>query len=75
MGVLLSADPAEALPASRPGLTLNMLAEGRAKMAYRSTAGADFYEPSGSTREFDQDDGLQRREAADEAPGWSHTRE
>lgn len=43
-----------ALPASRPGLTLNVLAEGPRAMAYRTTAAADFAEAAGTTHEFDQ---------------------
>jgi len=42
------------LPASRPGLTLNVLAEGPRAMAYRTTATATFAEPAGTTHEFDQ---------------------
>jgi quercetin dioxygenase-like cupin family protein len=42
------------LPASRPGMTLNVLAEGPRAMAYRSTALATFAEPAGTTHEFDQ---------------------
>ena len=42
------------LPASRPGLTLNVLAEGPRAMAYRITAAADFAEAAGTTHEFDQ---------------------
>jgi hypothetical protein len=42
------------LPASRPGLTLNMLAEGPRAMAYRSTASATFAEPAGTKHDFDQ---------------------
>jgi hypothetical protein len=43
-----------ALPASRPGLTLNVLAEGPRAMAYRSTASATFAEPAGTKHDFDQ---------------------
>jgi quercetin dioxygenase-like cupin family protein len=42
------------LPASRPGLTLNVLAEGPRAMAYRSTASATFAEPAGTKHDFDQ---------------------
>jgi quercetin dioxygenase-like cupin family protein len=42
------------LPASRPGMTLNVLAEGPRAMAYRSTASATFAEPAGTTHDFDQ---------------------
>jgi quercetin dioxygenase-like cupin family protein len=43
-----------ALPASRPGLTLKMLAEGARATAYRATAATTFAEPAGSTHDFDQ---------------------
>ena len=43
-----------ALPASRPGLALNMLAEGPRAMAYRTTAAPDFQEAPGTTHEYDQ---------------------
>jgi quercetin dioxygenase-like cupin family protein len=42
------------LPASRPGMTLNVLAEGPRAMAYKSTAAANFAEPAGTTHTFDQ---------------------
>jgi beta-alanine degradation protein BauB len=42
------------LPASRPGLTLNVLAEGPRATAYRSTASASFAEPAGTKHDFDQ---------------------
>ena len=42
------------LPGSRPGMTLNVLAEGPYAMAYRSTASATFAEPAGTTHDFDQ---------------------
>ena len=42
------------LPASRPGLTLNVLAEGPRAMAYKSTASATFAEPAGTKHDFDQ---------------------
>lgn len=43
-----------ALPASRPGMELKVLAEGPRGTAYRSTASATFAEPPGSTHDFDQ---------------------
>ena len=43
-----------ALPTSRPGMTLNVLAEGPRAMAYRSTASATFAEPAGTRHDFDQ---------------------
>jgi mannose-6-phosphate isomerase-like protein (cupin superfamily) len=43
-----------ALPASREGMTLKMLAEGPRATAYRSTAAATFGEPAGTTHKFDQ---------------------
>ena len=43
-----------ALPASREGMTLKVLAEGPRAAAYRSTASATFAEPAGSKHEFDQ---------------------
>lgn len=42
------------LPASRPGLTLKMLAEGPRGTAYRSTAAPTFSEPAGTKHDFDQ---------------------
>ena len=42
------------LPASRPGLTLNVLAEGPRAMAYRSTASVTFAEAAGTKHDFDQ---------------------
>lgn len=42
------------LPASRPGMTLNMLAEGPRAIAYKSTATANFAEPAGTKHDFDQ---------------------
>ena len=42
------------LPASREGMTLNVLAEGPRAMAYRSTASPTFAEPAGSKHDFDQ---------------------
>ena len=43
-----------ALPASREGMTLKVLAEGLRATAYRSTASATFSEPAGSKHDFDQ---------------------
>ena len=43
-----------ALPASRAGMTLKVLAEGPRATAYRSTASATFAEPAGSKHDFDQ---------------------
>ena len=43
-----------ALPASRPGMDVKVLAEGPRATAYRSTASATFAEPAGTTHEFDQ---------------------
>jgi quercetin dioxygenase-like cupin family protein len=43
-----------ALPTSRPGMTLTVLAEGPRAMAYRSTASATFAEPAGTKHDFDQ---------------------
>ena len=43
-----------ALPASRPGMELKVLAEGPRAMAYRSTASPTFAEPAGSKHDFDQ---------------------
>ena len=42
------------LPASREGMTLNVLAEGPRAMAYRSTASPTFAEPAGTKHDFDQ---------------------
>jgi quercetin dioxygenase-like cupin family protein len=42
------------LPASRPGMTLSVLAEGPRATAYHSTASATFAEPAGSKHDFDQ---------------------
>ena len=39
---------------SRPGLKLDVLADGARGLAYKSTAAPDFAEPAGSTHEFDQ---------------------
>jgi quercetin dioxygenase-like cupin family protein len=43
-----------ALPTSRPGMDLKVLAEGPRATAYRSTASATFAEPAGSKHDFDQ---------------------
>jgi quercetin dioxygenase-like cupin family protein len=43
-----------ALPTSRPGMTVKVLAEGSRATAYRSTASATFAEPAGSKHDFDQ---------------------
>ena len=43
-----------ALPTSRPGMTLKVLAEGPRAIAYRSTADATFQEPAASKHEFEQ---------------------
>jgi beta-alanine degradation protein BauB len=43
-----------ALPTSRPGLELKVLAEGPRAIAYRSTASPTFAEPAGSKHDFDQ---------------------
>jgi len=43
-----------ALPASRPGMDVKVLAEGPYATAYRSTASATFAEPVGTTRDYDQ---------------------
>ncbi len=50
-----SAAPGKAaLPASRPGMDLKVLAAGPRATAYRSTASAAFAEPAGTTHDFDQ---------------------
>jgi beta-alanine degradation protein BauB len=50
-----SAAPGKAaLPTSRPGLELKVLAEGPRAIAYRSTASPTFAEPAGSKHDFDQ---------------------
>jgi len=58
LGVLIefkTAAPGQAtLPASRPGMALNVLAEGPRAMAYRSTAAATFAEAAGTKHDFDQ---------------------
>jgi quercetin dioxygenase-like cupin family protein len=43
-----------ALPASRPGIDVKVLAEGPRATAYRSTASATFAEPPGTKHDFDQ---------------------
>jgi hypothetical protein len=43
-----------ALPTSRPGMTLKVLAEGPHGTAYRSTAAPSFSEPAGTKHDFDQ---------------------
>ena len=43
-----------AVPTSREGLALKMLAEGPRAVAYRSTAEPTFAEPAGTKHEFDQ---------------------
>ena len=43
-----------ALPASRPGMDVKVLAEGPHATAYRSTASATFAEPAGTRHDFDQ---------------------
>ena len=43
-----------ALPTSRPGMTLKVLAEGPRATAYRATAAGTFQEPAGSKHDFDQ---------------------
>ena len=43
-----------ALPASRPGMDLKVLAESPRATAYRSTASPTFAEPAGSKHDFDQ---------------------
>jgi quercetin dioxygenase-like cupin family protein len=42
------------LPASRPGMTLNVLAQGPRAIAYKTTAAPTFSEPAGTTHDFDQ---------------------
>ena len=43
-----------ALPTSRPGLELKVLAEGPRAIAYRTTAAPTFAEPAGSKHDYDQ---------------------
>lgn len=48
-------DPGSAtLPSERPGLKLNVLAEGPRAVAFKSTAAPDFHEDPGTTHDFDQ---------------------
>ena len=50
-----SAAPGKAaLPTSRTGMTMKMLAEGPRAIAYRTTADPTFQEPAGSKHDFDQ---------------------
>lgn len=42
------------IPASRPDLTLNVLAEGPRAIAYRTTATPTFQEPAGTKHDYDQ---------------------
>lgn len=50
-----SAAPGKAaLPTSRPGMDVKVLATGPYATAYRSTASAAFAEPAGTTHDFDQ---------------------
>jgi beta-alanine degradation protein BauB len=50
-----TSEPGKAtLPASRPGMSLKVLAEGPRAMAYRSTASEAFVEPAGTKHDFDQ---------------------
>jgi ketosteroid isomerase-like protein/uncharacterized RmlC-like cupin family protein len=49
-----AAAPTTTLPTSRPGLTLETLAEGSRATAYRSTSATTFEEPAGSKHDFDQ---------------------
>ncbi len=42
------------LPTSRPGMTMNVLAEGARGMAYKSTADTKFAEPAGTKHDYDQ---------------------
>ena len=43
-----------ALPASRPGMEMKVLAEGPRATAYRMTAEPTFHEPAGSKHDYDQ---------------------
>jgi beta-alanine degradation protein BauB len=43
-----------ALPTSRPGLAMKMLAESPRAIAYRTTADPTFHEPAGSKHDYDQ---------------------
>ncbi len=50
-----AATPGKAvLPTARPGMAMNVLAEGPRGMAFRSTATADFAEPAGTKHDYDQ---------------------
>jgi hypothetical protein len=50
-----SAAPGKAaIPSSRAGLAMKVLAEGPRAMAYRTTADPTFQEPAGSKHEYDQ---------------------
>ena len=42
------------IPASRPGIAMNILAEGPRGVVYKTTADPTFEEPGGSTHEYDQ---------------------
>jgi len=42
------------LPASRAGMTLNVLAQGPRAIAYKTTAAPTFSEPAGTKHDFDQ---------------------
>jgi hypothetical protein len=42
------------LPASRPGMTLDVLATGPRATAYKTTAAPTFSEPAGTKHDFDQ---------------------
>lgn len=42
------------VPASRPGLTTKVLAEGPRAIAFRTTADPTFQEPAGTTHDYDQ---------------------
>lgn len=43
-----------ALPATRPGIAMQTLAEGPRAVAYRTTADSTFQEPAGSKHDYDQ---------------------
>jgi mannose-6-phosphate isomerase-like protein (cupin superfamily) len=43
-----------AVPTSREGMTMKMLAEGPRAVAYRTTAGPTFQEPAGTKHDYDQ---------------------
>ena len=42
------------LPSARPGLQLNVLAEGPRAIAFKTTAAPDFHEEAGTTHDYDQ---------------------